>query len=70
MSPTYGSYPRTMTINKAGDLVAVGNQNSGTVVIVARDPATGAMMGEVASVSVGPEGTNGNGGLSSVIWAE
>ncbi|KFY35508.1 hypothetical protein V494_05846 [Pseudogymnoascus sp. VKM F-4513 (FW-928)] len=70
ISATYGSYPRTMQINAAGDLVAIGNQNSGTVVIVSRDPATGALGDEVASVSVGPEGYNGNGGLSSVAWAE
>lgn len=70
VSPTYGSYPRTMQINAAGDLVAIGNQNSGTVVVVSRDPATGALGDEVASVSVGPEGVNGVGGLSSVVWAE
>ncbi|KFY26707.1 hypothetical protein V493_03921 [Pseudogymnoascus sp. VKM F-4281 (FW-2241)] len=70
MSPTYGSYPRTMQINAAGDLVAIGNQNSGTVVIVSRDPTTGALGDEVASVSVGPEGYDGVGGLSSVAWAE
>ncbi|KFZ24105.1 hypothetical protein V502_01413 [Pseudogymnoascus sp. VKM F-4520 (FW-2644)] len=70
MSPTYGSYPRTMQINAAGDLVAIGNQNSGTVVVVSRDPATGALGDEVASVSVGPEGVDGVGGLSSVAWAE
>ncbi|OBT54925.1 hypothetical protein VE04_04995 [Pseudogymnoascus sp. 24MN13] len=70
MSPTYGSYPRTMQINAAGDLVAIGNQNSGTVVVVSRKPATGAFGNEVASVSVGPQGFNGNGGLSSVVWAE
>lgn len=59
-----------MQVNIAGDLVAVGNQNSGTVVVVRRDPATGALGDEVASVSVGPQGVDGNGGLSSVAWAE
>ncbi|OBT64322.1 hypothetical protein VE03_06788 [Pseudogymnoascus sp. 23342-1-I1] len=70
ISPTYGSYPRTMQVNAAGDLVAVGNQNSGTVVVVRRDVGTGALGGVVASVVVGPEGVDGNGGLSSVVWAE
>lgn len=70
MSPTYGSYPRTLQINKAGDLIAIGNQNSGTVVIVARDPISGELGKEVASVRVGPEVKNGHGGLSSVIWDE
>ncbi|KFY90621.1 hypothetical protein V500_05085 [Pseudogymnoascus sp. VKM F-4518 (FW-2643)] len=70
MSPTYGSYPRTLQINKAGDLVAIGNQNSGTVVIVARNPTSGKLGKEVARVKVGPQATNGDGGLSSVIWDE
>jgi 6-phosphogluconolactonase (cycloisomerase 2 family) len=59
-----------MQVNAAGDLVAIGNQDSGTVVIVSRDPATGVLGAEVASVSVGPIGVDGVGGLSSVAWAE
>ncbi|KFY00867.1 hypothetical protein O988_03071 [Pseudogymnoascus sp. VKM F-3808] len=70
ISPAYGTYPRTMQVNAAGDLVAIGNQDSGTVVIVSRDPATGVLGAEVASVSVGPIGVDGVGGLSSVAWAE
>lgn len=70
MSPTHGSYPRTFQINKAGNLVAIGNQNSGTVVIVARNPISGKLGKKVASIKVGPQVTNGDGGLSSVIWDE
>ena len=51
-------------------MVAVGDQESGTVVIVERDPITGQLGCELASVVVGPKGSAGQGGLSSVIWNE
>ena len=51
-------------------MVAVGDEESGTVVIVERDLRTGELGCELASVMVGPEGSDGQGGLSSVIWYE
>ncbi|MCJ1445578.1 MAG: hypothetical protein MMC23_006083 [Stictis urceolatum] len=68
--PTFASYPRTMVINKAGDMVAVGNQNSAEVTVVQRDPGSGKFGSLLGSVVVGSQGTDGNGGLSSVIWEE
>jgi 6-phosphogluconolactonase (cycloisomerase 2 family) len=44
--PTYGLFPRHFSLNSAGSLVAVGNQNSGSVVLLSRDVATG-LIGEV-----------------------
>ena len=59
-----------MVINKAGDMVAVGNQNSAEVTVVQRDPGSGKFGSLLGSVVVGSQGTDGNGGLSSVIWEE
>ena len=71
LSSSYGFYPRTFVIRKARDLVAIGNQLSGTVVIVARDQKTGELDAEVASVSVGRNSTISlAGGVSSVVWNE
>jgi 6-phosphogluconolactonase (cycloisomerase 2 family) len=44
--PTYGLFPRHFSLNAAGDLLAVGNQNSANVVVLERDVATG-LIGEV-----------------------
>jgi 6-phosphogluconolactonase (cycloisomerase 2 family) len=68
--PTYASYPRTMVINKAGDKVAIGNQNSASVTVVERNVTSGVFGRLLGSVVVGSTGSNGNGGLSSVIWEE
>jgi 6-phosphogluconolactonase (cycloisomerase 2 family) len=70
ITSAFGSYPRTFVVNKAGNYVAIGNQNSGTVVIVKRDPATGELGDRVASISVGSTGNDGNGGMNSVTWME
>ena len=51
-------------------MVAIGNEETATVVIVERDPKSGKLGCELASVVVGPEGSDGAGGLSSVIWYE
>lgn len=70
-SPSYGKVPRTFVINKAGDLVAIGNQASSNVVIVSRDVESGKLGEKVASLQVGEPGTVGQPeGLSSVIWDE
>ncbi|KAF2761168.1 putative isomerase YbhE [Pseudovirgaria hyperparasitica] len=71
LTPSYGSYPRTFSINKAGDKMAIGNQISSNVAIVSRDTETGRLGELVANLRVGPVGTPKKGdGLSSVIWAE
>lgn len=71
ITSSYGVNPRTFEINKAGDYVAVGDQTTSNVAIVARNPTTGKLSTLVANVRVGPAGTPGSGdGLSSVVWAE
>jgi 6-phosphogluconolactonase (cycloisomerase 2 family) len=70
-SSAYGKVPRTFVINRAGDLVAIGNQASATVAIVRRDRQTGDLGEEVAILQVGEPGKVGSAeGLSSVIWDE
>ena len=58
-----GVFPRHFSINRAGDLVAVGLQWSGKVVLIARDVQTGKMGDGVAEVG-------GLGNVTSVIWDE
>ncbi|EAW11247.1 lactonase family protein [Aspergillus clavatus NRRL 1] len=71
LTSAYGTVPRTMVINKAGTLVAVGDQASANVAIIARNPKSGKLGDLVASVQVGEPGKPGTStGLSSVIWAE
>ncbi|KAL2011966.1 hypothetical protein VTN00DRAFT_4684 [Thermoascus crustaceus] len=71
LTSSYGTVPRTLVINKGGDLVAVGNQASSDVVIIRRDTKTGELGEEVARLNVGEPGTPGTAtGLSSVIWGE
>jgi 6-phosphogluconolactonase (cycloisomerase 2 family) len=68
---SYGKVPRTFTINRAGDLVAIGNQATSTVAIVRRDRETGNLGEEIAILQVGEPGKVGTAeGLSSVIWDE
>lgn len=70
-SSAFGKVPRTFVINRAGDLVAIGNQASATVAIVRRDPKTGNLGEKVAVLQVGEPGKVGTAeGLSSVIWDE
>ena len=64
-------YPRTFSINKSGDLVAVGGQASSTVSIISRDTSTGRLGKLLASLQVGELGTDGGwDGLSSVVWVD
>ena len=71
LSSAFGFYPRTFVVNKVGDKAAIGDQLSGTVVVVARDTKTGKLGPELASISVGPTSSiSMGGGLSSVIWNE
>ncbi|KAF2872080.1 6-phosphogluconolactonase [Massariosphaeria phaeospora] len=68
---SYGTYPRTLDINKAGDFVAIGDQTSANVAIVKRDPATGKLTGQAANLRIGTTGTPENeDGVSAVVWAE
>ncbi|KAJ5101595.1 hypothetical protein NUU61_003817 [Penicillium alfredii] len=70
-TPAYGKVPRTFALNRAGDLVAIGNQASATVAVVRRDRRTGELGEKVAVVQVGGPGKVGAAeGLSSVIWEE
>lgn len=64
-----GWYPRTFDINKAGDMVAIGDQTTANVAIVKRDPGTGYLGPQLASLRVGTVGTAENdNGLSAVLW--
>lgn len=62
--PAGGSYARQFEINKAGNLVAVGLQESGTVSILERDTCSGAFVKEVASIDI----TGGQ--VVCVVWDE
>ncbi|KAH8698006.1 Lactonase, 7-bladed beta-propeller-domain-containing protein [Talaromyces proteolyticus] len=68
LTSSYGKTPRTCVINKAGTLLAIGNQASSDVAIVERDPKSGALGKLVAQLQVGNPGLSN--GLSSVVWAE
>lgn len=53
----YGSFPRHFAINKSGNLLAVGLQQSGNVVILQRNDTTGLYDEKIASVDL-PLGGN------------
>lgn len=68
---SYGTYPRTFEINKAGDFVAIGDQTTSNVAIVARDTATGKLGKKVADLRIQSAGHPENeDGLSAVVWEE
>ncbi|KAI0159988.1 putative isomerase YbhE [Hypoxylon sp. FL1284] len=70
-TPAHSWFPRTFSINKAGDLVAIGGQTSSNVAIVARDPASGKLGDLVANLQVATPGTEQQeDGLSAVVWIE
>lgn len=62
--PAGGSYPRQFALNTAGNLAAVGLQETGTVSILARDVNSGSFTQEVASVPIG------GGQVVCVVWDE
>ncbi|KAJ5653696.1 hypothetical protein N7490_000699 [Penicillium lividum] len=67
----YGKVPRTMVINRKGDLVAIGDQSTATVAIIRRNRKTGDLGERVAVLQVGEPGKVGTStGLSSVIWED
>ncbi|KAF2178679.1 putative isomerase YbhE [Zopfia rhizophila CBS 207.26] len=59
--PAGGAYPRQFSINKAGNLVAVGLQEGNRVTILERDIESGRFKGQVAEVDV-------EGPIICVIW--
>lgn len=70
-SSAFGKVPRTFAVNRAGDLVAIGDQSSSRVAVVRRDPETGELGEEIAGLRVGGKGRPGMAeGLSSVVWEE
>lgn len=70
-SSAYSYFPRTFSINAAGDMVAIGGQTSANVAVVRRDVATGKLGPLIASIRVGNQGTvNSEDGLSAVVWNE
>lgn len=71
LTNSYGYYPRSMSVNKAGTYVAIGGQTTANVAIVKRDATTGKLGPLVANLNIAPRGTyGGEDGLSSVIWDE
>lgn len=64
LSPAGGSFPRQFSLNKSGDLVAVGLQNSGRVVVYPRDVASG-KIGDVAVADF-----EGLGAVTGVFWGK
>ncbi|KAL8926578.1 MAG: hypothetical protein Q9208_002905 [Pyrenodesmia sp. 3 TL-2023] len=64
LSPAGGLFPRHFSINKKGDLVAVGLQNSGRVVIYERCLHSGKIGDKVVA------GIEGLGAVTSVVWDE
>jgi len=49
----HGSFPRSYAINKAGTLLAMGLQLSGSLVILEKNKTSGLFDQEVASISFG-----------------
>jgi 6-phosphogluconolactonase (cycloisomerase 2 family) len=71
ITSSYGWYPRTFDINKAGDFVAIGDQTTSNVAIVSRDKTTGKLGTRVADLRIGATGTpESEDGTSAVVWAE
>ncbi|KAJ5374172.1 hypothetical protein N7517_006178 [Penicillium concentricum] len=72
ITSSYGTIPRTLVVNKKGTLVAIGNQASSNVAIVARNPRSGELGKLLANLQVGQPGqaSNSSTGLSSIIWEE
>lgn len=62
--PAGGSYPRQFSLNRAGNLVAVGLQETGSVTILERDTCSGTFVKEVASINIA------GGQVVCVVWDE
>lgn len=71
LTDSYGTYPRTFSINQAGTYIAIGDQTTANVAILTRNTTTGALGSLVANLRIGPVGHPENeDGLSAVLWAE
>ncbi|KAI9649666.1 hypothetical protein NHQ30_002247 [Ciborinia camelliae] len=70
--PAGGHFPRQMSMNKEGTLVAVGLQRSARVVIVERNMTTGEFGQFVADIQIGEftDADDTDGQITSVIWDE
>lgn len=65
------NFPRTLALNAAGDMMAVGGQTSSDVVILERDTTSGKLGGVLAKLQVGQLGQEmEEDGLSGVAWVE
>jgi 6-phosphogluconolactonase (cycloisomerase 2 family) len=62
--PAGGSWARQFALNRGGNLVAVGLQETGSVSILERDITTGILKKEVASIAIG------GGQVTCVVWDE
>jgi 6-phosphogluconolactonase (cycloisomerase 2 family) len=62
--PAGGSYPRQFALNRAGNLVAVGLQQTGSISILERDVTSGVFKREVASLAID------GGEVVCVVWDE
>ncbi|KAI6711743.1 ykgB [Diplocarpon mali] len=63
LAPSGGYSPRQFSLNKKGDLIAIGHQTNKTVVIMARDTDTGKIVGEPQTLQL-------SGSVVVVIWDE
>ncbi|KAI8302589.1 putative 6-phosphogluconolactonase [Colletotrichum sp. SAR11_240] len=68
LAPSGGWSPRQFSINKAGDLIAVGHQNNRTVVIWKRDLESGKIVPEAEGGKVGV--VTLTGAVVATIWDE
>jgi 6-phosphogluconolactonase (cycloisomerase 2 family) len=67
--PAGGSNPRQFTINKAGDMIAVGLQKSCRVVVLCRDVVTGQIGRPLAHIPLG-DCTTSPLGPTMIVWDE
>lgn len=67
-APSGGWSPRQLSLNKAGDMVAVGHQNNNTVVVWKRNVDTGLIVSEADGGKLGEAVLTG--AVVSTIWDE
>lgn len=67
----WGTYPRTFSVNRAGTLLAVGDQTTANVAILTIGSDGSLSSNAVANLRLGAQGQPENeNGLSAVVWAE
>lgn len=62
--PAGGAWARQFALNRGGNLVAVGLQQTGSVSIIERDATSGVLKREVARIAIG------GGEVTCVVWDE